>query len=221
MLTIDDDMVVPFGNADWFKVHTRFTDFPEKFLAWNAIDRLMSHGKTLVGALYFGRHPDGPPVYNEGGASPQEAAYARRAPYDLIKPTRWVGTGCMLIHRSVFEDIEKKFPRLARGGNKRGGNWFTSTEASILEQVDALMNRLQQTQLDGRAAYDAVAGLQAIQSHAAADNFLGYGEDVSFCFRAASAGHQPYVDMGLVCGHLGHCCYGPRNTYLPKVQNGP
>ena len=114
-LTIDDDMIVPFGNAKWFQAHTGFDDFPEKFLGLNAIDRLMSHKKSLVGALYFGRHRNGPPVYNEGGASAEEAAYARRAPYDLVKPTRWVGTGCMLVHRSVFEDIEKKFPRLARG----------------------------------------------------------------------------------------------------------
>jgi hypothetical protein len=211
-LTIDDDMVVPFGNATWFKAHTDFEDFPKKFLEWNAIDRLMSHKKSLVGALYFGRHKHGPPVYNEAGMSPQEAEYARKGPYDLIKATRWVGTGCMLIHRTVFEDIEKKFPRLSRGPDKRGGNWFTSTEASLLGQVQAVQDKLQSGPLDGNKAFEALDGINAALSRANAENSLGFGEDVSFCLRASAAGHQPYVDMGLICGHLGTYCFGPRTT---------
>lgn len=214
-LTIDDDMVVPFGNATWFKAHTGFTDFPEKFLAWNAIDRLMSHNKSLVGALYFGRHQHGPPVYNEAGMSPPEAEYARKGPYDLIKPTRWVGTGCMLIHRLVFEDIEKKFPRLSRGPDKKGGNWFTSTEASMLQELQVLQDRLQSGPLDGSKAYTALDGINAVLARARAENSLGFGEDVSFCLRASAAGHQPYVDMGLLCGHLGTFCFGPRTTTPP------
>jgi len=218
-LTIDDDMVVPFGNSAWFKAHTEFDDFPEKFLGLNALDRLMSHKKPLVGALYFGRHKNGPPVYNEGSMSDAEAAFARRAPHDLVKPTRWVGTGCMLIHRSVFEDIEKKFPRLARGPDKKGGNWFTSTEASLMEQILDLRNRLQEGPLDGQKAYVALAGVEEILARAKAENTLGFGEDVSFCMRASAAGHQPHVDMGLVCGHLGHKCYGPRSTAsAPKLK---
>lgn len=212
MLTIDDDMVVPFGNAEWFKGNTGFDHFPEKFLALNALDRLMSHQKSLVGALYFGRHQNGPPVYNEGSMTAQESAYARKAPHDLVKPTKWVGTGCMLIHRAVFEDIEKKFPRIARGPGGRDGNWFTSTEASAMEQVQSLLDRLQSGPLDGNKAYDALNGLQGIVSRAAAENSLGVGEDVSFCMRAAASGHQPHVDMGLVCGHLGLKCYGPAST---------
>jgi len=211
-LTIDDDMVVPFGNATWFKAHTGFYDFPEAALGLNAIDRLMSHKKSLVGALYFGRHPHGPPVYNEGAISPAESAFARKAPHDLIKPTRWVGTGCLLIHRSVFEDIEKKFPRIARGLDGKGGNWFTSTEASLLAQIDAVQSKLQTGPMDGNKAYAAMAGIEDALARAKAENSLGFGEDVSFCMRAAAAGHQPHVDMGLVCGHLGSFCFGPKST---------
>lgn len=217
MLTIDDDMVVPFGHSQWFKAHTRF-EFPEKFMSLNALDRLMSHQKSIVGALYFGRHPYGPPVYNEGA---REAAYARSAPHDLAKPTRWVGTGCMLIHRTVFEDIERKFPPLARAVDGKGGHWFTSTEASVMERITALRDRLQNGSLDGNKAYEAMSGLEEVLAHAKAENALGVGEDVSFCLRAAAAGHQPHVDMGLVCGHLGTCCYGPRNTEVAEVLHGP
>ena len=34
------------------------------------------------------------------------------------------------------------------------------------------------------------------------------GEDVTFCIRAAAAGHQPHVDLGLICGHQGSKIYG-------------
>jgi hypothetical protein len=213
MLTIDDDMIVPFGNAKWFKMHTGFS-FPEKFLSYNALDRLMSHGKTLVGALYFGRNHFGSPMYGEG-MDPAEAAFARKAPCDIVKPTRWVGTGCMLIHRSVYEDIEKAFPRLARNG-KDGGQWFTSTEARLVQQVTALRDTLQGQRLTGEHAMRALNGLEAIISQAAYDNPLGTGEDVSFCLRARTAGHKPHVDMGLVCGHVGTCVFGPGNTYPKK-----
>lgn len=214
MLTIDDDMVVPFGSATWFNAHTRF-NLPEPFASFNALDRLMSHGKTLVGALYFGRHPHGPAVYNEGTANPQEATFARQAPHNLCKPTKWVGTGCMLIHRSVFEDIEKVFPRIARGSDKKGGQWFTSSEVSVMDGLEKIRDTLSGN-LTGESAYKALTVLEGVMAKARVENTLGCGEDVSFCSRARAAGHQPFVDMGLVCGHIGHCVYGPVNT-----QNKP
>lgn len=213
MLTVDDDMIVPFGNAKWFRMATGF-NFPQPFSDFNAIDRLMSHKKTLVGALYSGRYPGSNLMYGEA-ANPEESAWARRGPYNQIKPTRWVATGCLLIHRSVFEDIEKRFPRLARGGDKKGGQWFASTEASLIERIQSIRDRL----LDGGAltaekAFKALEGLESALAEARTENPLGSGEDVSFCLRASAAGHQPYVDMGLVCGHIGHCVYGLHNTGL-------
>ena len=204
MLTLDDDMVVPFGDPAWFRFYTGFK-FPEKFMSLNALDRLMSHGKTLVGALYFGRSPKAPPVYNEGL---QEADHARRGPHDVCKPTRWVGTGCMLIHRSVYEDIERRFPRLSRASNGGKGQWFTSTEASLLDSVAKIRDGLQRDATPA-GAFSALNQLEHALAVSNAENFLGSGEDVSFCLRAAAAGHQPHVDMGLICGHLGTFCYGP------------
>jgi hypothetical protein len=210
VLMVDDDMILPFGNAEWFNAYTRF-NLPEKFAGLNAIDRLMSHGKTLVGGLYFGRYHNAKAVYNEAMSHPQEAEFARTAPIDLVKPTKWVGTGCLLAHRSVFEDIEKRFPRLARGHGKKGGQWFTSTEASIMEQLERTKQVLTGPLTSEKAykALEMVEGMSAIARH---ENALGCGEDVSFCLRASAAGHQPHVDMGLVCGHIGHCVFGPHNT---------
>lgn len=206
LLTIDDDIIVPVGNPRWFQAFTGFK-FAEKFLAWNALDRLMSHGKTLVGALYMGRHEGAKAVYNEASANPQEDAYAKMGPYDLIKPTRWVGTGFMLIHRTVFESIEQRFPRLARGPNKKGGNWFTSTEASLLDRVSRIRDAARGQKLTGEVAYKMLEGLESALSESAFENPLGSGEDVSFCLRAQASGHIPYVDMGLRVGHLGHKVY--------------
>ena len=211
MLTIDDDMLVPFGDARWFKAYSNFTWMPDEFAGLNAIDRLLSHGKTLVGGLYFGRWPKAPPVYNEGG-QPHEAEYARKAPFDECKATRWVGTGCMLVHRSVFEDIEKRFPVLGRGPNKMGGQWFTSSEHELLDRVTRMRDMLTNGPMTADKAFKALSMTEAALADTRSNASLGMGEDVAFCIRARQSGHIPYVDMGLLCGHCGTAVYGPRNT---------
>jgi hypothetical protein len=203
LLMIDDDMVVPFGHAEWYKANTGW-DIPEPFASFNALDRLLSHGKTLVGALYFGRYGKGNPVYGEG---PHERKYALSGPYDKVKPTRWVGTGCILIHRSVFEDIEKLYPRLGRGADKKGGQWFSSSEHTLLSAVDRVRAGLSAGPMTGEKALKAYELLEAAVNEARVSSTLGIGEDVQFCLRAKSAGHQPFVDMGLLAGHIGHAVY--------------
>jgi hypothetical protein len=205
MLTVDDDMLIPFGHAEWFAKKSGLV-LPEKLMRLNALDRLMSHRKTLVGALYYGRSADAPAMYNEG-IRPEEKEFLKRGPHDAIKPTRWVGTGCMLIHRRVFIAIEEKFPALSRAKNNGSGQWFTSTEASLLDAVTRLKDSLQGQPLTGELAYKAIAGLEAMAAMARHENPLGTGEDVAFCLRAAAAGHQPYVDLGLRCGHIGYHVY--------------
>lgn len=205
LLTIDDDMVLPTGNAKVFRTYTGW-NVPEPFASFHALDRLMSHGKTLVGALYFGRQsPTSPPVYSEGMSSKDEATYARKGWRDQVKPTRWVGTGCMLVNRRVFEDINTRFPLLAPGAG-HGGNWFTSTEAGLRAQVEKVSDNLLANLTPG-GAHKAATDLISALAHAKADNPMGCGEDVAFCLRAAAAGHQPYIDLGLRCGHLGSFCY--------------
>lgn len=211
MLTVDDDMVVPFGDARWFNAHTNFA-LPPEFAGLNAMDRLLSHGKTLVGGLYFGRNRLGKPMYCEGANNPQEAEYARKAPHNTVKPTRWIGTGCLLIHRSVFEDIEKKFPRLSRRVDGMGGQWFSTGEHAIMEQLEQLRALMSSESMSAELAYKAHTMVEKICSASRTNSTLSMGEDVQFCVRARESGHQPYVDMGLLCGHIGQCVYGPRNT---------
>ena len=207
MLTIDDDMVVPFGNASIFRSFTGINS-PDKFAGLNTIDRLLSHGKTLVGSLYFGRWKHGKPVYAEGSESKNEESFVRRGPHDICKPTRWVGTGCLLIHRTVFTAIEAQFPHLARGADGKGGNWFTSSEHDLNKAVVDALKLIEA----GGNIQDVEAILRRGQHLSKRFSGLGVGEDVVFCHRAAQAGHQPHVDLGLICGHTGSYCYGPKKV---------
>lgn len=212
MFTVDDDMLLPYGNANWYRAYSGWNWYPDPFASFNTLDRLMSHGKTVVGALYFGRHRHGPPVYAEGSIA-SEALYARSGPHDTIKPTNWVGTGAMLIHRSVFEDIEKKFPVLGRGADRKGGNWFTSSEHNLLDGVSQVHKMLSADgPMDGARALKAYEMIEGLIKSTQKNSSLGMGEDVVFCRRAREAGHQVFVDMGLIAGHVGHCVYGPKNT---------
>lgn len=204
-LWLDDDMIVPCGRSKWFKSYCGWPNFPEKFASLNAIDRLLSHGKTVVGGLYFGRRPGGPPVYAEGMSDKKEAEYARTAPIDLIKPTNWIGFGCTMTHRSVFHDIVKKYSRL-------DGHWFTSSEHGLLSDIDAVREMLSQGPMTGEKALKAHEMIEGAVTRAQKVSCLGVGEDVIFCRRAREAGHQIFVDMGLVCGHVGHRVY-PENFH--------
>lgn len=210
MLTVDDDMVLPWGNAAWFNNYSGFR-VPDKFAGQHTINRLLSHGKTLVGALYFGRWEKGKAVYAEATADPKEAAFAHKGPHDIIRPTRWVGTGCMLIHRTVFTDIEKKFPTLARNDKGSGGQWFTPSEHDLRKGTEEALAILNDNLTSEAARLAKVTEMLGRASKASNYNSnLGMGEDVTFCIRAAAAGHQPHVDLGLLCGHQGSKIYGPR-----------
>jgi len=213
MLTIDDDMVVPFGNAKWFRAYSGWDWYPEPFASFNTLDRLMSHRKTLVGGLYFAKHRKGVAVFAEGG-KPEMSEYIRKGPHDKIQLAGWVGTGCMLIHRSVFLDIEKTYPRLARGLDGKGGQWFTSSEHKLMDGIGQILEYLSTGPMDGPKAMRAYEMLTSLNNDASRVSRLGVGEDVIFCRRASEAGHKCYVDLGLIAGHIGACVFGPRNTGL-------
>lgn len=208
-LTLDSDMVFPFGNADWFRAYAGVR-WPDKFAGINTLDRLLSHHKTLIGGMYVGRHKKGKPLYAEGFANAQERVFARKAPQDIIKPTAWVATGSMLIHRSVFLDIEKTFPHLARSDGKCGGHWFSPSEAALVKAVDQARAVLAQPTAEN--AYKALQILETASALTRNTSALGQGEDVCFCRRAKQAGHQPYVDFGMVAAHIGTKMYLPENT---------
>lgn len=212
-LTIDDDMVLPCGNAKWFNDMTGFA-LPEKFAGMHSANRLLSHGKTLVGGLYFGRWRHGKPVFAEGG-EPMTEEHCRRGPHDECRPTKWVGTGCMLIHRSVFLDIEKNFPHLSRDKDGNHGHWFTSSEHDLRQASRDALAVLQDEKVSTDARVAQAQKLIADAQHRSRyHSSLGMGEDVAFCVRATQSGHQPHVDLGLLCGHMGNLIFGKRKILV-------
>lgn len=206
----DDDMVMPCGDAEWFNRETGF-NFPPQFAGVHTLNRLMSHNKTLVGGLYFGRNAKGDPMYNEGIIDPIEKAFARSAPHDVIKPTAWVATGAMLVHRQVYLDIQKRFPSLAPQTATDGWHYFSRSETELARASQLALSVLEDQNAPPEARLAKVKELlETARDRGTKSRSLSEGEDVTFCKRAAQAGHQPYVDFGTVCGHIGTCVYGPK-----------
>jgi len=106
---IDDDIVPSIGRAAWFRSwFPSEAKTPDEPLQRHLLHRLIGSGKTLIGGAYFGRR-DGSGLM----CSDQSLASHARAYSDKIAPVDWVGTGAMMIHRRVFDDIREKFPELA------------------------------------------------------------------------------------------------------------
>jgi len=105
MLMIDDDIIPSIGRPAWFRYWVAgaraLADLP---LQRHVLHRLIGAGKNLVGAAYFGRQEGGAIMCADHTLAPRAKAYE-----DAIVPVDWVGTGCMLIHRKVFNDIKEKF----------------------------------------------------------------------------------------------------------------
>lgn len=80
-------------------------------------------------------------------------------PDDTVAQVAATGTGCLMVHRSVFEEMQA-----TAGGSENA--WF---------------------------GYDVRTSKEGVE--------WAVGEDVSFCLRAAEAGHKTHVDTSLPVGH--------------------
>lgn len=118
---LDDDMIPPIGNSSWLRwISNLPSNYPENFANQEYVGRLLSHNKKLVGGLYFGRNENGSPMFHEGLIS-RSAHMAARAFTDELRPTEWVATGTICVHRDVFLDIKNACPEIAPKNPK--GHW--------------------------------------------------------------------------------------------------
>jgi hypothetical protein len=124
----------------------------------------------------------------------------------------------MLTHRSVFEDIEKKFPNIGRSPEGKYGNWFSPSEHSLVRNIQQLRDLLTTGPQTAEKSFKALNLVEGALADARGNSGLSIGEDVTFCRRAAQSGHQPHVDMGLWCGHIGHLVY-PANRWAPRTKS--
>lgn len=102
---LDDDTIPPHGDVEYFRYLSDNPAFPANFININPIARLIQTGKTLVGGCYFGRQPGGTAQFREAYINPMVNDSAHGGPRNVVDPVGWIGFGCTLVHRKVFEDI--------------------------------------------------------------------------------------------------------------------
>jgi hypothetical protein len=108
LLMIDDDIIPCIGRPNWMRsTVSNARTLPDAPLQRHVLQRLIGANKTLIGGAYFGRQKDAPLMCSDRSLEPKARAYQ-----DEVAPVDWVATGCMLVHRKVFQDIEEKFPEL-------------------------------------------------------------------------------------------------------------
>lgn len=211
--TVDDDMILPCGLPGWFNDVTEFGFSPE-YAGVHAINRLLESGKTLIGGLYFGRSKSRRPMVG-GMTDPEMMKLANSAPHNLVKEVPWVATGALLHHAKVFDDIESAFPELAP--QMAGDTWhfFSPSETELTKATDGALAILNETRISEAIRLKEVEKLlRRAKMEVAESKRLRFGEDVTFCKRAAAVGHPAHVDFGVVCGHVGTHIYGPPRTAL-------
>ena len=224
VLNVDDDMILPMGNAGWFNYNTGL-NFTEEFAGMHTPTRLRSHGKTIVGGLYFGRNRRGRAIYYEAmitnDAGNREDALAHKAPRDDLRPVWWTGTGCLWFTRQVLLDIQATHPHLAPQHPTEPWHFFSNADNAlhrVFSDVRAKVESAAESIAGGTGSAaeavlrDVVKQMADAEVQNAKNSQLMQGEDQTFGKRAKVAGHQSYVDHGLVCGHAGGCIYGPANT---------
>lgn len=170
---MDRDMIVSFGNPAWFADKTG-VKWPAEFSGQAYINRLMSHGKSIVGCAYSERSRHGRMLFaggmkEKGGADTELMTSIRSGPRNQLVPVDWIGFGCIAVHRKVFEDMIERCPEVKPA--KVGGD------------------------------YRFFNPLPEASSHG--------GEDIAFCVRAKRAGHQTYMDLACIAGHVGMQAYMP------------
>jgi hypothetical protein len=119
LFMLDHDMVPSIGRAQWFRAWVAGLTTPDAPFMRHVLHRLVGSGKTLVGGAYFGRQEGAPLI-----CSDQTLAQAARTHTDRVAPVDWIGGGCMLVHRRVFEDIQRQNPKI------NGAYFLPTTTAS-------------------------------------------------------------------------------------------
>lgn len=104
-MMMDDDIIPSIGRPNWTRAWIPSArSLPDLPFQRHVLHRLIGNNKTLVGAAYFGRQ-EGAPIM----CSDRDLAGRAKVYEDAVVPVEWVGTGCMLIHRRVFDDIRAKY----------------------------------------------------------------------------------------------------------------
>jgi hypothetical protein len=130
-LMIDDDIIPAIGRPGFLRNMCRIPEnITDKTLERHVLHRLMGAGKTLIGGAYFGRQKGGRLMSDLTNRENDAKTHA-----DIVSPCKWVGTGCILIHRKVFEDIKKTQPELKPEQANQPFDFFRPLGAGVGEDI--------------------------------------------------------------------------------------
>jgi len=124
LLMLDDDMIPCIGRPEWMRFWVpsarNVLDLP---LQRHIVHKLIGNNKTIVGAAYFERREGAGLVCSDQSLVPRARQYD-----DAVVEVDWLGTGAMLVHRRVFEDIAKTYPDI-------DGNFFHPIDGKTGEDI--------------------------------------------------------------------------------------
>ena len=111
LLLLDNNIIPSIGRPQWAKATIGAArNIHDSHLQKHIVHRLIGAGKSLVGAAYFANLDDA-----SIDCSKTDLGKKARVCTDSVEPVDWVGSGCLLIHRRVLQDIKKKFPDIKHG----------------------------------------------------------------------------------------------------------
>lgn len=168
------------------------------------VERMLANGKTLVSGVYYGKNPPHPPIAyykHNGGYRPIDLA-VRWEKGEILKVDS-AGMGCMLTHRSVFEDIQKNHQVF----QQEGGGLHVVHNNDVLGSVRASNGLAYSHEHDGKM-YKGQLKLRMMNPTLANLRFPFFmidhlrTEDIFFFELAQRVGHSLYLDTSIECGHL-------------------
>lgn len=179
---IDSDTLVPIG----------------------AVERLLAVNKPLVSGLYYGKNPPHPPIayfVHNGAFTPidQERKWDKG---ELVEVDS-AGMGCMLTHRSVYEDIIKNYETF----QLEGGGLIPIYKNDVLGDLGNTKDGYNKHEHDGKV-YKGQYRRRLIKPTLADMKFPFFiidnlqTEDIFFFRLADRLGYKPMLDTSVECGHL-------------------
>jgi hypothetical protein len=178
------------SDAEWLMWIDADTVIPPE-----GIEKLLDSGKKIISGLYYAKHPPHNPIayYDHLNAYKSLDHEGGRWEKGEILEVDSVGFGCMLTHRSVFEDIKANYVMK----QEVGGGVILVHKDDIKEGIDSDFNgvigntrhsKLTDVQIDLRFPFFAL-------EH-------GRTEDIWWCERVKRLGHKIWLDTSVECGHI-------------------
>jgi len=171
---IDADTIVPIGG----------------------LERLLRTEKKMVSGLYYGKHFPHNPIAYEKYNNAYRTINSDNKKWEVgeIIEVDSVGFGSMLTHRSIFEDIKKKYvPKMETGGGItliHKDDIIAGKDAEITDKLigNVLHKKLTDPTIDIKFPFFMIEHNRT--------------EDIGFTERAKRCGYKVYVDTSVESGHL-------------------